>query len=778
MLIKTKPLIISIWLLVAFLSLFQLVANTTVKSDMSAFMPKQSDNAVGQLGKVLNEGPAARVWLLALENAPADELAAMSKHFVSLLSETGDYVRVLNGSEGVDVASQQLLSKYRYLLDPRVSREYFTSSSLHDSLQQRLDDLASPLSTFFKEWLPSDPTGAAVHILQSLDSQLNTAVLVNDVWFSADHKRALLLVETKSHGFDLDAQDAIRGRIQQAFKKISNGVAVKLITSGSSNIALQTRDRIKNEAQQLSIWATLFMLIFMAWVYRSPKRVLLTAVPLAGGVLLATAAVSYLFGSIHGITLAFGITVLGVAIDYPIHLLSHAKVNEKTTDTMTRIWPTLRLGVLSTILGYTAMALTDFDGLAQLGVFSVVGLSAAALLTRSLLPVLMLTNDRTSLQFIFLSRLLNSHPGWWLKSAGLVLVLLICSVVYEIDNYWSEDIAELSPIPVELRQQDRELRQQIGAAESRYLLIVEADNLEHVLQRQEILLPILEQAIVADELVATDMVAQILPSRKTQAERQQALPSEVVLRQRLVDAIKDTPFRSDLFLPFINDVSMSRSLPLLSLDNFEKTQLGLRYNSLISVSENEVLGLVRLIGVKQASQLQQRLNDSQIEGLRFIDIKQSSSELVGQFRAETVERISWAVALIVLVLFLGLRDLSRVLRVLIPVTCAVVVAAAVPLISGVSLNLFHLVSLLLVAGIGLDYSLFFSRLGSVAENNETLQALLVCCISTSTVFVMLSTSSIPVLHSIGVTVFSGVLAAFGFSWLFSRNTDNLKELSE
>jgi predicted exporter len=88
------------------------------------------------------------------------------------------------------------------------------------------------------------------------------------------------------------------------------------------------------------------------------------------------------------------------------------------------------------------------------------------------------------------------------------------------------------------------------------------------------------------------------------------------------------------------------------------------------------------------------------------------------------------------------------------------------------------VSLLLVAGIGLDYSLFFSRLGSVAENNETLQALLVCCISTSTVFVMLSASSIPVLHSIGVTVFSGVLAAFSFSWLFSRNTDNLKELSE
>ena len=80
-----------------------------------------------------------------------------------------------------------------------------------------------------------------------------------------------------------------------------------------------------------------------------------------------------LFGSLHGITLAFGMTLLGVAVDYPLHLFSHLRDDETPQSTLRRVWPTLRLGVLTTALGYLAMVFSDFDGLRQLAVFAIGG---------------------------------------------------------------------------------------------------------------------------------------------------------------------------------------------------------------------------------------------------------------------------------------------------------------------------------------------------------------------------------------------------------------------
>ncbi|MFC1748060.1 hypothetical protein ACFL2V_04565 [Pseudomonadota bacterium] len=196
----------------------------------------------------------------------------------------------------------------------------------------------------------------------------------------------------------------------------------------------------------------------------------------------------------------------------------------------------------------------------------------------------------------------------------------------------------------------------------------------------------------------------------------------------------------------------------------------MQLDGMLSFSDNDIKAIVRLSGVNKVHALQQRLQIANITGVRFVDIKQGSSDAVGQFRGEAVERIIWACGFILVALWLGLRDGKRLLKVVLPVVGAVAVAAAVPLIMGAQLNLFNLVSLLLVAGIGLDYSLFFSRDGD--ETQETLHALMVCCISTTTVFAILSTSAIPVLHSIGVTVFSGVLAAFILAWTFSRSTYN------
>jgi predicted exporter len=127
------------------------------------------------------------------------------------------------------------------------------------------------------------------------------------------------------------------------------------------------------------------------------------------------------------------------------------------------------------------------------------------------------------------------------------------------------------------------------------------------------------------------------------------------------------------------------------------------------------------------------------------------------------------VALIVGAIWIGLRCWRGVIATLTPVAVALIFTVAALLSLGERLSLFHLVSLLLVLGIGVDYGLFFSRPGAdPAQRRRTLHALLVCCGSALTVFGMLATSELPALRAIGLTVSMGVVASFSVALVMAR----------
>ena len=127
--------------------------------------------------------------------------------------------------------------------------------------------------------------------------------------------------------------------------------------------------------------------------------------------------------------------------------------------------------------------------------------------------------------------------------------------------------------------------------------------------------------------------------------------------------------------------------------------------------------------------------------------------------------------LLVMVVRIALRNWRRVARVLAPMALTTVAIVAVLRAFGVPLDLFHLMSLVLAAGLGVDYALFFERTGADREERlRTLHAVLVCSVSTLMVFALLSFSSIPVLRSIGVTVALGVVMNFMLALAMPRAT--------
>ena len=233
-------------------------------------------------------------------------------------------------------------------------------------------------------------------------------------------------------------------------------------------------------------------------------------------------------------------------------------------------------------------------------------------------------------------------------------------------------------------------------------------------------------------------------------------------------ALAGSAFRPDAFAPFLAEVERARTLPPLTPAALAETPLGLRVTSLLLARGDHEVGLVTLTGVRDAAAVARAAREAGT-GVSLLDLKAASESLIAAYR----ERILWSLAaaalLLAAVVAASLRNWRRVRRVLAPMALTTLLLAGGLHAAGVPLSLFHLVALVLAAGLGLDYALFFEHASDdEADQRRTLHALLVCSLSTLLVFALLATSSLPVLRAIGITVSAGVVLNFFLALMLTR----------
>lgn len=752
---------LTLWLAALVSAAVWLVFNLHAATDLTAFLPDHPDQHDAVLLDELRDGATTRLILVALqsdaESADTRALAQASKQLAAKLKENPLLRRVNNGQRDDDNPLFALAQSQRYLLSPNDLAQRLSIEGLQAAFQDRLGDLSSVLEMAVKDLLPADPTHETLAVLEAWRPNSEPS-RKHGVWFDAAGKQALLVAETVAPGFDLDGQAAAVTAISEAFTG-QQAPELTLLMTGPGPFGVQLRDTTQREAQFFSTAAVVVLLVLLWLIYRSIPLLLYGGLPLASGIVAALLAVQLVFEGIHGITLAFGATLLGVAIDYPLHLFSHRRNGQNATSSMQALWPTLRLGVVSTCIAYLTLLLSDFPGLAQLGLFTVVGLLVAALCTRWLLPPLLTTPRRDSADGValrwhrVLKRLRLPVVALW-GFTGLAVALL----AWGQDDLWQNDLAALTPVPAELQLADARLRAELGAAELRHILLIEADSEEALLQASEAAAQRLQALVKTSVLQGFDHPARYLPSQAQQRARQATLPNAADLRERVTLATQGLPFRESLFEPLLADVERARLAPAMSAAFYANTAMAARLQALYKQTDNGWRALLPLQGVSNAQQVEQSVAD--LPSMRLVDLKGESEAMVAGFRGETLWRIAAASLAILLIAGWGLPR-GRLLRVLLPVLTTVLVEAALFRLFAVPLTLFHLVSLMLVGGIVLDYALFFNRqVSDVAEHARTLHALTVCCVSTLTVFGILALSEIPVLRAIGVTVAMGVLLGY------------------
>lgn len=741
---------IPIWLLGLAVAI-AVIVRTPFSTDMSAFLPRSPDPAQQVLVEQLRSGVASRLMLVGLEGGTQKARAEISRSMTAALKGSEDFVAIDNGEGGIGAADQDYIWRNRYLL---VTAD-LSQTGLKRALDEDLALLASGLEPLLKDGIGRDPTGETLRIVRAL-SQDGDRHIRNGVWVSADGAHALVLAQTRAMGFDIDAQEKALRQIQDAFAANVHDSGVRMLVSGPGIFGVKTRDVMKHDVTLYSTLAMATIVGLLLFVYRSPLVLLLIMIPVASGALAGLAAVSLWFGFVHGITVGFGVTLIGEAVDYAIYLMTQTSPESGPRDTLRRIWPTLRLGVLVSICGFAAMLFSSFTGFVQLGIFTIAGLAVAVMVTRFVLPSLLREDFAGTRHGGCAPMLLKIvQRAARLRPALLVLLIVaVAGIAGRRNDLWEDDLASMSPVSSADQKLDRDLRRDMGAPDVRQMIVVTAEDDETLLRLCEQLDGVLQPLVRAGALSGYDSPSRFLPSEAMQRTRKAALPDRAVLERDLAAALAGMPFRPEIFAPFLDAVEAARQAPPLHRPSLDGTALSLKVDAELLHDKGRSVAVMPLRNVTDPARIGQAL--AGVGSVELLDLKTASDSLLHDYRREALVLALLGGGVIAILLTLYFRSPRISLAVLAPLAFAVVATIAIMIAGGGRLSIFNLFGLLLVVAVGSNYCLFFQRGGLTGERGaRTVTSLLLANICTVVGFGVLGLSHIPVLYGIGGTVAIG-----------------------
>jgi predicted exporter len=752
-----------------------LLLNTRFSADVSFFLPSKPTPEQSVMVDQLREGAVSRLLMVAIAGGDAGQRAEASRALRASLAGNAAFATVQNGEAEAMDASRDFLLAHRYLLSTAVTPERFSVEGLKNAVNNSIDLLSSSAGLLFKPYLARDPTGELVELVSSLSGGVQPNE-VEGVWASRDGERAMLLVQTHALGSDTDGQSAAIELVRAGFAQATQQPGLTGLTmemSGPGLFAVRARATIQQEVTRLSVMSTVILAVLLGFVYRRARLLLLTLVPVLSGTLAAIVTVGLVHGTVFGITVGFGAALIGEAVDYAIYYFVQSG-RMGATSWREQYWPTIRLGVLTSVLGFGALLFSGFPGLAQLGLYAISGVITAALVTRFLLPHLAgpgvhLTDGARQGRLL---RPLVAHAGV-LRWPLLALVLVAGVYLAQHRNdLWYPNLSALSTVTEAEGELDARLRGDLGAPDARYMAVITAPDQERALQAAERagaqLRPLVDQGLIG----GFDTPARFLPSEATQNARRASLPPPDELAARLREALVESPLSAERLQPFVDDVQAARNARNLTRQDLDGTGLGLAVDALLLQRASGWSVLLPLRPAPGAAGA-----DIPVEAVRtalagsgaiFIDLKGEFDTLYGEYISEAIVLSLLGFLAIVVALGFVLRSPGRLLGVMLPLVAAVMVVVAGLHVSGVRLHLLHLVGVLLTVAVGSNYALFFDRI-SLGEtlDDETLLSIGVASATTAIGFGVLAFSSVPVLQAIGVTVGPGAVLALVLSAAFA-----------
>jgi predicted exporter len=582
--------------------------------------------------------------------------------------------------------------------------------------------------------------------------------------FVGDGSRQYVVLPFTLHvpAFSMSAQEALIPLLERARQAAQEAVPeAEVLVAGVVLHAAAAGAQAKWEVSTIGAGSMLGIAALIWLTFHSLKPIGWIMLSIGVGCLGALSLCWLLFERIHLLTLVFGASLIGGAQDYGSYFLCNRLTAEgRSLDSwqlLRRLLPALVLALVTTVVGYLALALTPFPGLQQMAVFSALGLIFAWLTVICWFPALVRRDAVKS------APALNWFTGnsWhWplgrrrqsmLWALGLVIVI---SALGLSRLGIQDDIRLLQNPPKHLIEDQLKVSRLLAAPAPAQFFLVRGRTAEDLLQREEALKQRLDSLIEKQIIAGYHAMSNWVPSLRTQTARR-GLIEQTLLNEN--GALPELARRIGADDQWITDMRrrLLASTMALTPDEFLRSAAAESVRHLwIGQVEGGYASIVALRGMSEANLPLLRSVGTQLKGVQWVDTVGEVSSVLGRYR----KYMGWVIVLSYLAVYLLLywRYGDAAWRVLAPIASASIATVAVLGIAGQHFHLFHVLALMLLLGIGVDYGIFFkdhpARSDPVGWLSVGLSAL-----STLLSFGLLSLSKTPALQAFGLTMLIGTV---------------------
>jgi predicted exporter len=542
--------------------------------------------------------------------------------------------------------------------------------------------------------------------------------------------------------------------------------------AGAVFYAESARRASEREVHLIGIASACGIALLMLWVFRSPRLLLLGFMSTALGIVVALAVTMAVFGKLHLLTLVFGASLIGEAVDYSIQyfvVYLGAPRNWDAKEGARSVRPALSVALATSLLGYAILAWAPFPALKQIACFAMTGICVAFASVMWLLPAMLSNGPKATQRRLFAraavllqrwQRAIGGKRSW----AVVVALVVVCAPGWLLLKS-DDDIHLLIQRDPALVAQENRVRDAVGIDNTAQFFVVQGATQDIVLERAEALGAKLD-ALSGDQSVdGWRSITQLVPSARRQADDRALLARNVfadpaALRAMLLQA----GFRDDIADAWIDSFAQSQPQPL-TLERWLAASWSKPFSHLWlgAVDANGQRGYAAIVMPRRVTP--QNLpaliaTASTTEGVVFVDKAASVSKLFGEYRVDSAIWLGGAL-LLVLVLVMARYRLRGGIATTLPVLLAVGVTLAAFGYARVPLNLFNCLALMLVLGVGANYAVFLREgcLRDGADLGAVWTGVLLSAATTLLSFGMLGMSGMPALKSFGVTLTLGILVA-------------------
>lgn len=731
------------------------VFTTQFKTDISAFVIAGDNAEEILLASEIQSGALSRRYILSVDAGEGHQVsAAFIQVWLENLKSISGVVDVWTTDEkrGAVEALSSVYAKHGahlYSRNPeRDLAEIFTETALLERAAGLKQALLSPQGQLIKKIAVQDPLLLSLYGFKTFATQLQNQT-------SGRSQYANFILETQMSGMNVPAQREIQQHIKDSFAAEATGYSYQLDMTGVPLFAVATQTMIEDDVRFISIFSSLALMLLFLFIFRS-FRVLFWVFSLLITVMaIAVLVTNFIFGSVHGMTIAIGSTLIGVCIDYPIHALVHAQGLQQgqRITVIKKIFPSLFMGALTTLIGYVALGLSGYPGFQQVAVYTGTGIIFSLFLTRYIFPRLMTgeaKNIKPSRFIVFWPMFCQRYRPALLAGVALLSV----TVVLQLDRLqWMQDLQQLTPELDYLKLTDQKIRERIISVEPGRFVLVSGETVEQTLQNAEQVyqrLDIIKQAGDLDDYFG---LYPWLLSAQQQLVNQKLLLNSLNEVQR--ESWRSALQAHGLSVRRLGELDYTQN-EILRLEQVLKSPIAKLISNQIVVADHRTLLIIWLSEHKPEA-IQSALAD--LQHVQYFSQRDMLNHMAIDYQHRAEITLLSGLALITLLLWLRYKSLVLTMQTLSPAFLAALMILALWAWTGEAISFLHLVGFLLAVAICVDYGIFYHENRS-GHLTLTYQAMAASMLTSALVFGCLIFAQTSMLQTLAKVVSCGVVLGF------------------